>query len=1089
MQNNPPILPIDTLNPQGSFIVEACAGSGKTWLLVSRLLRLLLAGETPSSLLAITFTRKAAGEMRERLDEWLLFLAREDDDQVIDFLTKRGLTATAAAAALPQARGLLEQVAQSRPAPMITTFHGWFLHLLARAPLLERAPSQLIEDTTLLIDDTWNTWLETLRTPSKAGLYAMMQALFKVDDLPLSTLQAHLFHLLALRSDWWAWADGRADPVAESVAELAALLGVNEHETPLINCVQDAAFLQQCRAFLPLQYEDGGKITKERASKLEHALTTGVAADFVSALLGGEGQIYSVKPSVTMEKRLGAANMARYIDLYDALATALHAAAARQRDVRALWLHTHCLPLAVDLMAHYQHAKAQRDGLDHTDAEWLTTRLLHHPEHANALLARLDARWRHLLLDEFQDASPLQWGIVHAWLDAYGLDEARPTVFLVGDPKQSIYRFRRADARLFDHARDFLEHRFGAQTAAENQTRRCAPAIVAWVNHTFSPLGATYPHFAEHHAHARERIGACLCLAPPPADAEKRTEKPPASSHELLRNPLEQPLPEKPDPRAAEAARVATHILSVVGHAAIETEDTTQTRPARFADCLVLCAKRSGLEAFENAFRAAGIPYLTSRRGGLLDALEVSDVLAVLRLIVNPHDDLALAQVLRCPLYACSEADLWQLAQGPLQTGPWLDRLQQPNLSPPLHRAAQQLTAWAAMATRLPPHDVLDRIYFEADIEARYTAALPPDRIAPALANLRALLNLGLQLGGGRYPSLPKFLDEITALHRKAGNDAPDEAPVAVGDVVRILTIHAAKGLESPIVYLIKTDESMSKEVPAVLVEWPPTAVAPTHLSLMGTQAWYGEGRADLLATHAALAERERHNLLYVAMTRARQMLVISGSRSKDNGAWLTRTQASLAQCAVPSELPTAPPTPCAGSPTPAVATPPPPPTPLGERRTAQGALAEFGVQVHLYLEWADRLDEAALRARLNLSPALFAQVASMARCILNSPAARRFFDPAQILSARNEVDFVDATGRLQRIDRLVHMNDGWWIVDYKTGGLAEPDLALRSNAHREQMAAYTAAIAALYSDDSVQAALLYGDGHVFVMPNRVTKD
>ncbi|TSA22374.1 MAG: DNA helicase, partial [Betaproteobacteria bacterium] len=1067
MSTNAAIQPIDTLNPQGSFVVEACAGSGKTWLLVSRLLRLLLAGEAPSSLLAITFTRKAAGEMRARLDEWLLFLAREDDPRVIAFLCERGLTAAAAAAALPQARGLLERVAQARPAPMITTFHGWFLHLLARAPLLERAPSQLIEDTTLLIDETWNAWLETLRTPGKAPLYAMIQALFKADDLPFFTLHTHLFELLKLRVDWWAWADGRADPVAESIAELAALLGVSEHETPLADCVHDAAFLQQCHAFLPLQHKNGGAKCSERAQKLEYALDSERATDFMAALLSKDALIYrDIKPSPAMEKRLGATDMAHYFELYDALATALHAAAASQRDVRALWLHTHCLPLAVDLMAHYQQAKAQRDGLDHTDAEWLTAQLLHHSNHTDAMLAKLDARWRHLLLDEFQDASPLQWGIVHAWLDAYGHDEARPTVFLVGDPKQSIYRFRRADARLFDHARAFLEQRFAAQTASENQTRRCAPAIVDWVNHTFLPLGAAYPHFAAHHAHTQDRVGACLCLVPPPADTDPSAKKSPAPTPQAaLRNPLTEPLPEKTDTRAAEATQVAAHILSVVGHAAIEIEieGTAQTRPARFEDCLVLCAKRSGLEAFETAFRAAGIPYLTSRRGGLLDALEVSDVLALLRLIVNPHDDLALAQVLRSPLYACSEADLWQLADGPLQTVPWLSRLQQqPNLSPSLQRAARQLTAWSAMATRLPPHDCLDRIYFEADIEARYSAALPPDRIKPALANLRALLNLGLQLGGGRYPSLPKFLDEITALRRKAGNDAPDEAPVAVGNVVRILTIHAAKGLESPIVYLIKADEPMSQEVPDVLVEWPPTAVAPTHLSLMGSQAWYGEGRADLLATHAALAERERHNLLYVAMTRARQMLVISGSRAKD-GSWLARTQASLAQCVVPTELP-----PCT---TPAPTHDPintpslPPSTPIGERRAPQDALAEFGVHVHLYLEWADRLDEAALRARLNLPPVVFAQVAAMARCILDSPAARRFFDSAHCIEARNEVDFIDATGRLQRIDRLVRQADGWWILDYKTGGLSEPDLALRSAPHQEQLATYSAAIRQLYPD------------------------
>ncbi len=1095
------VTPIETLDPGASFVVEACAGSGKTWLLVSRLLRLLLAGEPPSSLLAITFTRKAAGEMRARLDEWLLFLACEADASVLTFLQERGLSRTAAEAALPTARSLLEQVAQARPGPMITTFNGWFLHLLARAPLIERAPSQILDDAALRIDEAWQSWLETLRTPGKAHLHAHLQALFAAPDFPLQTLQERLLKFIDAYCDWLAWAEGRADPVAENLADLAAMLGVSVGEEPLSDRVQSAAFMEACREFLPLQVKNGGKKCSERALRLETALESGVAADFVAALLSTTQEPYrDIKPSGAMEGRLGVAGMARYFELYESLAEGLQRAVSRQRDVRALWLQGHWLPLAVDLAGHYQQQKTQRDGLDHADVEWLTARLLYRSEHAEAVLARLDARWRHLLLDEFQDANPVQWGILRAWLEAYGDDAERPTVFLVGDPKQSIYRFRRADARLFEAAGQFLVTHFAARRAAENQTRRCAPAIVDWVNQTFLALGERYPHFAAHTAHATARPGYCLRLIPP-ADEEALEPSLREDLRGPLRNPLHEATAETVDSRAAEAAAVAVHIQSLVGRIEIEASEDGQacTRPARYADVLVLCAKRSGLEVFEAAFRVVGIPYLTGRRGGLLDALEIEDVLALLRVLVNPEDDLALAQVLRSPIYGCSEADLWQLAHSKDQaleaesTGPWLARLQsmqrqEAGLSEPLQRAARQLTDWQAMATRLPPHDVLDRIYHEADLEARYQAALPPDRAPSAVANLRALLAQGLQQGGGRYPSLPQFLDRLTALRRKAGNEGPGEAPVAVGDVLRIMTIHAAKGLEAPIVYLIKADEAPRSEVPNILVDWPPSADRPAHFSLMGTKGWYGTGRDALLEADAALAERERLNLLYVAMTRARQVLVLSGSgkvggkaMEPPEGSWLALVGDREAgpgdlKMAVEPGVAATP----AADPMPLSA--PPELSPVGERLDPLAPETEFGIRVHRYLELSDGLEANALRERMGLSETVFAVVAEAGECIRKSPAARRFFDPAQCLAGCNELDFVDASGALGRIDRLVRQADGWWILDYKTGGLDEPDLARRSEPHRAQMAAYTAAVAQIYPGQPVHAALLYGDGQVFVL-------
>ena len=141
------------LAPKASVVIEACAGSGKTWLLVSRIVRLLLAGATPSQILAITFTRKAAQEMATRLREWLHELATVSDEDAREFLRRREVPATEIEAALPRARALYEELLTHQPPITITTFHSWFLQLLRRAPLDAGAPGDvgLLEQTSSLV--------------------------------------------------------------------------------------------------------------------------------------------------------------------------------------------------------------------------------------------------------------------------------------------------------------------------------------------------------------------------------------------------------------------------------------------------------------------------------------------------------------------------------------------------------------------------------------------------------------------------------------------------------------------------------------------------------------------------------------------------------------------------------------------------------------------------------------------------------------------------------------------------------------------------------------------------------------------------
>ncbi len=1072
------------LIPEQSAVVAACAGSGKTWLLVSRLIRLLLAGVPPSELLAITFTRKAAEEMRERLFLWLRVLATEEEAVVRTFLVQRGLTETEATHLMPKARGLYEAVLASVPGPMITTFHGWFLNLLSRAPLSSRVPGNLIEDMVLLRAEAWQTWVESLRAPDKAVVAEALTGLLA--RLPLASVKALLFGMLAGRAEWWAWSDGCADPVLVADSALSGLAGLDEGRDVLGEMWCEPGFTHLLDEFRPLLAVNAVAVRAdvERLAALDAALAgqgSGVVS-LASAFLTKDGEAVSRKVGAALQGRLGVDGAARFVELHYVLAERVQQARYLLAEQEALRLNRLALTAGHDLIRHFQGLKQARDGLDFTDAEWLAAKLLADPEESAALLAKLDARWRHVLLDEFQDANPLQWRILTAWLSAYGDDPERPTVFMVGDPKQSIYRFRGAEPRLFDMAAGWLETHFAAQRVQQNVTRRCAPRVVAWVNAVFGGLGEAYPGFVGHEAHSVGLHGWCeLIVAPSPPAALTGGEG------SGLRNPLTEAPPSWPDKRAEEAAWVAQRILDVVGRLEVAEDNG---RPARFADILVLSASRTGLAGFEAAFKAVGIPYLSSRRGGLLDSLEAGDLMAVLGVLASPSDDLKLARVLKCPLFGLSDADL--LALSAVAEGAWIVRLRRwveaGSASDSACRALALLDAWREAAGQLPPHDLLDRIVHEGEAERRYAAAASDQQRASVLANLHGFVDYSLRLGGGRFPSLPHFLDELAALAEDAGDDAPDEPPAATGDAVRMLTIHAAKGLEAPMVFLIKADEARrGQDHYGLLVDWPPEAERPRHVSVYGPSAMRGKGRAALFDTKAALAERENLNLLYVAMTRAKQAMFVSGLDEAKDGSWMALLRQGLDSASMAglpemgfalSDREDGEVTDSQGlqdgyvAPSPPAlfalqGTPPEGEGGVGRRRAPSTPEIDFGIHVHRYLELATvAWPDSDIRADLGLDAERHAVVRDVARRILGNPDTSRFFTDGR---AHNEMAYVGQDGQLRRIDRLVEFDDEVWVLDYKTGGDAL--------AYREQLADYRQAMAALYPGKCIRSALLFGDG------------
>ena len=1065
------------LDPARSVVVEACAGSGKTWLLVSRILRILLDGARPGDILAITYTRKAAREIAGRLREWLRELACLDDAKACEFLAARGLTPAAAQAALPRARQLIETVEQASPAMTITTFHGWFGRILGGASLRSGlAGFALAEAERPLLDEAWGLFARRCgRDPDSAAARGLTE-LF--ETFGRHNTRALLDAFVSRRAEWQVYAG--EDDVDTLIARIGADLGATSDADALAAFFAAPALAATLTAY-------AGALEKNTAGDHKLAAALGAAraledpaacfAALVPVFITTTGTARSRKASAAQAKRLGEAGEADFLRAHAELCERVLACLDARTEARVLAFNAAALHAGTALLEVFEAFKRSRRQMDFADLEVHVDRLLADADLAPYLQARLDARYRHLLLDEFQDTNPLQWRILLAWLSAYERDSWRPSIFLVGDPKQSIYRFRRADYRIFGHAADWLGEHFGAVRLPNTHTWRNAPAIVEVVNQVFAGLPA-FVGFAAQTARQADLPGEVVVLPlveVPAADAAATAA--PATG---LRDPLTTPLLVAEHlARREEARQMVATLQARVGHTLIADRDGT--RPLGWGDVLILTRKRSILPEYERALREAGVPYLSVSRGQLLSTLEAADLGALLRFLTTPSDDLALVHALRTPLFECSDDFLMTLALR--AEAHWWARLQA--LAATAHadtaRAAavvDRLRAWIALAASLPVHDLLDSIYHQADVMAAYRRRVPPAMWPGVCANLEAFLALALSVDGGRFPSLPRFVAELERLGRAADDEAPDEGALADhggAGRVRIMTVHGAKGLEAPLVWLIDAN-NMRQPADAYqpLLDWPVGAAVPTHFSLHASGKLKGRARDAVFAAEDEAAARESLNLLYVAITRAEQIFVVSGSvaAGRAGESYYARLRAALDALGAGASFGALPVAAegraAAGDATPVERVVVAPVAAVGERRAspeASDGLA-FGVAMHALIEarTSEGMPEPA---------GLGEAVRAAAMAILDAPDMQRFFDASCFTAAYNEVEIMHRDGRPGRIDRLVVFDDAVWVLDYKSGTVDDAMLAR----YRAQLRGYCEAVDGVFGTHPVRALLVFADG------------
>lgn len=1068
-------------DPNYSALVEACAGSGKTWLLVARMLRLLLAGAEPGELLAITFTRKAAQEMRQRLLELLQELALANDETVAELLLERGIPQANLKEILPKARGLYEHVLSSPQTLNLDTFHSWFGRLIKIAPLNSGIPHgyTLTESTSALQREAYRQFMQTLTLEQHSHIRAAL--IFLYEELGDSSTKKILNSFLDKRTEWWACNQSaeQGTPL-EWLTELCgadavvdARLGLWNDQTLMVRISQIAQWLGQ-----------GTAINQERSTAIESALTRGASVENFDALchefFDAKGISRKNRKTTSLlavlERTLGKDGDRAFDDECTLIAGQLQILRQRSQEKNVIQINAALFAVGTVYLDLYQTVKADQRVFDFSDLEWLAYRLLKSEQHAAYVQSRLDARYKHILLDEFQDTNPLQWSIVRAWLEAYGADTGRPSVFIVGDPKQSIYRFRRADPRVFHAASATLQAQ-GALLLRTNQTRRNVAAVVDALNSCMLPNALFTAQSTLKNAN-----GAVWRLPLVMTEPEEKDESTLPASR--IRNPLITPAEEVEDSRRLQEGRLVAQALLT-----LRAKATAQGEPLPWSEVMMLVRRRTHLSAYESALREAGIPFISSRRGGLLNALEVSDVIALLKFLMTPGDNQALAHVLKSPIFSASDDDLIFLAQQSGQT--WWKRL----LGTHHHqyiRAKKLLSDWMEAAHYLPVHDLLDRIFDQGELVQRYAQHAAFASRNQVIGNLSAFIELALNMDAGRYPSLPKFIDALNEFQVSDEGDAPDESLVeSNADALRILTIHSAKGLEARLVVLVDANHSEGVfESNGILVEWPLGEAADDdtqlkHFSAYGRKDQRGAARNVLFQQEEQLTAQENWNLLYVAMTRAKQWLIVSGVAQSKNAiapeSWYGRLQDVAEMSCIDAQNETAD----------ILATQfeltsfiPPrlegvaPVMALNPATKAQ----EEGIALHCLMErltaasvsWPIVIPDADNIARWVSCEIKMAHVIrEQAHAILSNPELERFFNPHQFRFARNEMDVVIGN-KLLRLDRVVVFEHEVWVLDFK-----RQLLEMERMEYHAQLTQYCSALETIFNEHKICAGFVLANGEL----------
>ncbi len=863
--------------PVSSAWVSANAGSGKTYVLAQRVVRLLLSGVEPSRILCLTYTKAAAGEMSNRVFAILGRWVGLSDEELHNELA--GIEGTSPSAEqLERARILFARALETPGGLKIQTIHAFCEALLHQFPLEANVPG-----TFTVMDDGMQRQLmaqarqniaRTAHAQPESEVGAAFTAMMEVASD--EQIEKALGEVVDNREALANWLNEIGGPVA-ATSQARDRLGFAPQETveDLLNAAVSASLFR----------------TLNNDEIAEHAAATGEIkavefADYLSVISQSIGQANEAEAidALLLTKSGGPRKFGRYPskavadvfpDLRDQLTQESERWLAAMGRIASLRLIENTQPLLViaqAMIVDYGLSKRQRGLLDFDDLIERTAELLSRSDARAWVLYKLDLGIDHVLLDEAQDTSPKQWQIISALVEEFFAGQsARPTnrtVFAVGDEKQSIYSFRGAEPRNFaTQKRHFLRQ---AKSAGKSFAD---VGLGLSFRSTTDVLGAVDAVFEiEEHAE-----GVTFDTAPPPHTAARRNdpgsvdvwgliEAAPGDDPENWHTPVDFTGQHQ---ALLLAEKIADQLKNWIGRETIEASGKVISA----GDILVLVRSRDRfVGALNRALKAQGIAVSGADRLTITDHIAVQDLVALGQITLTPQDDLSLAAVLKSPLIGLSESELYDLNQhrfpGKFERS-LFEALEHAD-SEPISAAYETIRRWQEMSDRLPPYEFYATILGTLGGRKRLLARLGGE----AEDVIDAFLDAALAHDQSGAPGLQVFLDQLLEERPEIKREMDSTA----GEV-RIMTVHAAKGLEAPIVFLVdKSSPAFQSQHAPALYKWPSSDQQDSYFWLP-TSASHNATTRDLRDVEKRRAEEEYRRLLYVGMTRAEDRLIVCGYR------------------------------------------------------------------------------------------------------------------------------------------------------------------------------------------------------------------
>jgi len=1103
--NDATLRQIEAADPHANTWLSANAGSGKTRVLTDRVARLLLAGVSPQNILCLTYTKAAASEMQNRLFARLGDWAMKPDAELHDELRELGVDEVDD---LARARRLFAGAIETPGGLKIQTIHSFCAAILRRFPLEAGVAPQFQE-----MDDRTARLLQAevlddmAAGPDRAlveGVAGFFTDADFVDFTQEVASNRESFAAEVSRENVWAWL-GLAPEVDEAALEAAAFAPGDGALLAELISILATGKVTDTRNAAKLAALDTDHLSWRDLDVLESVFLTGAKTKTpFSAKIGS-------LPTADLRKGAAAHLMTALDDFMRRIEAVRPVRAALVSARKTLALHRFAHPFA----AEYERRKRARGWLDFDDLITLAGRLLSDPGLAAWVLYRLDGGIDHILVDEAQDTSPAQWRVIESLAREFTSGESarsdlERTLFVVGDLKQSIYSFQGADPAEFTRMQGEFSKAFGeigqmVKPLELEYSFRSSRAILDVVDFSLEAapgLGEKVKHIA----FQNDRPGR-VDLWPVIEKADKPDPRP-------WTDPVDMLAPE--DAPVILANHVADAISEMLETGSIPAKNGKMRRVTP-GDVMVLVRRRSDLfHEVIRACKARGLPIAGAdvlRIGG---ELAVKDITAVLAFLATPEDDLSLAAALRSPLCGLDEDALFRLAHGREDRYLWNALRARTEAHA---NVISMLDDLRSEADFLRPYDLIERILTRHDGRRRLIARLGPE----AEDGIDALLAQALTYERMEVPSLTGFLTWLAAGDVQVKRQMDD-----AGDQIRVMTVHGAKGLEAPIVFLPDTALPRKRE-------------RRKTVGVNGNALWRTsrDVAPDVMAEALDRARdrdwEENMRLLYVAMTRAESWLIVAGAGDVgkqgegkswyriveagmlaatavrhpfanggglrfESGAWGPAEAASGAKLTAPAGshpawLTTAPGMPAA---------PPGPlvPSSLGGAKvvgetdsTALEAALRHGRQVHRLLEflpsydpetWAETANALLAFGEDSASAEEAADLLNEVKPLLLSPDLAHLFADGTLAEVELSapVDMAGATRIHGIIDRLVVRPDHVLAVDFKTNREVPTRTEDIPEGILRQMGAYESALSVVYPDRTIDTAILWSrTGELMTLP------